>query len=82
MPYITKDKRPNLDKIVELMKEMNIKADGDLNYILFKYCKTCIPTSYNNYKNFCGELRECADEISRRLLALHEDNQIIKNGDV
>lgn len=82
MPYVTQEKRPKLDIIVDKMKETKIKADGDLNYILFKYCKYNVPPSYNNYKNFIAELHETAHEIRRRLLSFYEDKKIEENGDV
>ena len=82
MPYIVEEKRPEMDQIVELMKELDIKADGDLNYVLYAFCKRNISPSYNNYKNFCGELRQCATEIERRLLADYEVEAIERNGDV
>jgi len=82
MPYIKKDKREKLIQVITRMADFNIQADGDLNYILFKYCKDYIDPGYNNYKNFCGELRQCATEIERRLLAEHENKKIIENGDV
>lgn len=82
MPYIQQKKRPAMDEIVKLMKAKKVKANGDLNYILFKFCKEAIEPSYNNYKNFLGELRQCAAEIERRLLARYEDQKIQENGDV
>ena len=82
MPYVTQDKRPILDRIVSEMWAANVKADGDLNYILFAFCKRCIKPSYNNYKNYLGELNECAEEIRRRLLADYENKKIEENGDV
>lgn len=82
MPYIKKEKRVRMDSIVELMKNLNVKADGDLNYVLFKFCKEGVRPGYNNYKNFCGELRQCATEIERRILAAYEDMKIKENGDV
>lgn len=82
MPYINYIDRAKLDEIVELMKDKGISADGDLNYILFTYCKYNLNASYNNYKNFCGELRQCATEIERRLLGPYEDEKIKENGDV
>jgi hypothetical protein len=82
MPYIKQEKRDALDKIVSDMWVADIKADGDLNYLLFAYCKRCIKPSYNNYKNFIGELNECVTEIRRRLLADYENSKIIENGDV
>ena len=82
MPYIKQENRTAMDEVVDVMTEVGVKADGDLNYILFKYCKYQIPLSYNNIKNFCGELRQCATEIERRILANYEDMKIKENGDV
>ena len=82
MPYIKQTRRDQVDEIVALMMACSIRADGDLNYVLYKFCKEAVEPSYNNYKNFCGELRQCATEIERRLLALYENERIMENGDV
>lgn len=82
MPYIKQNDRSSMDQIVDLMDVWNVQADGDLNYILYAFCKRHVNPSYNNYKNFCGELRQCATEIERRLLGPYEDKKIIENGDV
>lgn len=82
MPYVKQERRPDLDEIVDLMRHKVIEADGDLNYILFKYCKYWIKPSYNNYKNFRGELMETWAEIGRRLIGPYEKKKIIENGDV
>ena len=82
MPYINQKRRDEIDGIVDLMREKDIKADGDLNYILYAFCKRFVKPSYNNYKNFCGELRQCVTEIERRLLGPYEDLKIKENGDV
>jgi hypothetical protein len=81
MPYIEKNSRPRFDKVVQAMKDAGIVANGDLNYVLFKFARSIGP-SYNNYKNYCGELRQCATEIERRILAPYEDKKIEENGDV
>lgn len=81
MPYIKSD-REKWDQVVQLMVDLNLRVDGDLNYILFKYCKYFVRPSYNNYKNFCGELKQCATEIERRLLSVYEERKIQENGDV
>jgi hypothetical protein len=65
-----------------MMEWAGVRADGDLNYILYAFCKRHVNPSYNNYKNFCGELRQCATEIERRLLGPYEDEKILENGDV
>jgi len=80
MPYIKKDKREIMDAVIKKMIDCNVKADGDLNYILFKFCKYNIEPSYNNYKNFCGELRQCATEIERKLLSDYEETKEKENG--
>ena len=82
MPYIKQNERSAMDQIVNMMDDWDVKADGDLNYILYAFCKRHVKPSYNNYKNFCGELRQCATEIERRILAPYEDTKIIENGDV
>ncbi|HDY89351.1 MAG TPA: hypothetical protein ENH82_14695 [bacterium] len=82
MPYIEEYRRHNLHPIIEQMDLLDVCADGDLNYILFTFCKRYIKPSYNNYKNYIGELRQCATEIERRLLAPYEDEKIKENGDV
>ena len=82
MPYITQNLRPSMNTVVDQMVRAGVQVDGDLNYILFKYCKNHVKPSYNNYKNFMGELNEAAEEIRRRLLAPYEDKKIIENGDV
>lgn len=82
MPYVKQERRPELNKVVIAMSEAGVKADGDLNYILFRFCKYHVSPSYNNYKNFLGELNEAAEEIRRRLLSSYEDKKIEEHGDV
>jgi len=82
MPYIKENRRNQVDSIVGKMEEVQIKADGDLNYILYKYAKRNVKPSYNNFKNYCAELRQCATEIERRMLAKYEHEKMLENGDV
>lgn len=90
MPYIENKKvrvggdkrRDEMDKIVNLMVNQGVRVDGDLNYLLFKYCKYHVTPSYNNYKNFIGELNECIAEIRRKLLAPYEEKKELENGSV
>ena len=82
MPYIKQNERSAMDQIVDMMDDWGIQANGDLNYILYAFCKRHVRPSYNNYKNYCGELRQCVTEIERRILAPYEDTKIIENGDV
>ncbi len=80
MPYVKPIYRPKLDAIVEHMKTAELHP-GDLNYILFKYCKSEDP-SYKKYRNFIGEINESVAEIRRRILAPYEDMKKKQNGDV
>ena len=82
MPYIKQNNRPTQDIVIQAMREAQVKADGDLNYILFKYCKYFIEPGYNNYKNFIGELCECATEIRRKILAPYEEVKEKENGGI
>ncbi len=82
MPYVKQERRPELDFVVDSMARADIKADGDLNYVLFKYCKRMVPKNYNSVKNFIGELNETIAEIRRRILSPYEDEKIKENGDV
>ena len=65
MPYILEENRPEMDRVVEVLHEDYLYRN-ELIYILFEYCNQHIKPSYNNYKNFCGELNQCATEIERR----------------
>lgn len=82
MPWIPGEKRPKMDEIVDLMVKNGVKSNGDLNYILFKFCKYHVEPSYNNYKNYKGELRECADIIHDEILIPYEMKKKQENGDV
>jgi len=65
MPYIKQENRPKMDEVIEALHE-DYLGENELVYILFEYCDKHIKPSYNNYKNFCGELCQCAIEIERR----------------
>jgi hypothetical protein len=82
MPYVKIERRDALNKVVVAMSEAGVKADGDLNYIIYCFCKYHVKPSYNNFKNFCGELHQAATEIERRLLAPYEDLKEKENGPI
>jgi hypothetical protein len=82
MPYVKQERRIELNFVVESMRRADIMADGDLNYVLFKFCKEAIKPSYNNYKNFCAELNEAAEEIRRKMLAPYEEIKEKENGSI
>lgn len=88
----------NIRRAVEESYEADVKPNGDINYILFKYCKYNIKPSYNNYKAFIGEIhnamdcirqgdfkneyRESAEWIRIKILTPYEEEAIERNGDV
>jgi hypothetical protein len=97
MPYVKRERRPALDKVVnalwlvkisnesltnmlrvisgrswtpecipyqivlDTIKEKEVKPNGDINYILFKYAKYHIKPSYNNYKDYIGTIQDAID---------------------
>lgn len=81
MPYIKPGKRPKFEKLLESMKEL-VTEEGDLNYVLFAFCKRYIPQHYYAFKNFVGELECCKMEVYRQLVAPYEDEKQQSNGDV
>ena len=81
MPYINQECREPLDQIVDKMSDVELKP-GELNYILFAFCKRYVPTSYTHYRDYIGELNECVAEIRRSLLAPYEEKKKMENGEV
>ena len=83
MPFIeSKDRRKELDRIVNEMVLQGVKANGDLNYVLYKFCKYHVATSYNVLKNFLGELHECESQCRNDFLVPYEEKKRQENGDV
>jgi hypothetical protein len=50
-------------EIKRLILEADVKTNGDINYILFKYAKYHINPSYNAYKTFMGEIYEAIHSL-------------------
>lgn len=71
-----------MDEVINFMIDKKVEPNGKLNYVLYKYCKTYIKPSYNNYKNFIGELEECVAEIRRSILGPYEEAKKEENGDI
>ena len=87
-----------IKRAAEESYKVDVKPNGDINYILFKYCKYNIKPSYNNYKSFMGdiyaamasmkqgefkdEFRESAEWIRIKILTPYEEEAIKRNGDV
>jgi len=81
VPYIRQERRAELDDIIDQLGDA-LAMDGDLNYVLFALCKRYVHPSYNNYKNYLGELGECIAEIRRRILVPYEEERCKESGDV
>lgn len=87
MPYIRKEKRLDLDALVEMIMNNcdNNPFDGRMNYMIMKIVKKHLDNygeSYTNYQRIIGELQCSQMEIFRRLLSKYEDKKIEENGDV
>lgn len=82
MPYIKKQCRPEIDRILSCFDSLN---EGEINYVITKICREYIiehGESYVNYNALVGIL-ECAKlELYRRKVSNYEDLKIIENGDV
>ncbi len=53
-----------LEPILEAVDKANVKPNGDINYILFKYAKYHIEPSYNNYKTFIGCIHKAMKQVT------------------
>lgn len=83
MPFIEdKKRRKELDEVISVMSKVGINSDGDLNYLLYKWCKYFVQESYNSYKNFLGELRECECQCRNDFLVPYEKRKEEENGTV
>ena len=69
-------------EVVHAMVIADVKADGDLNYILFKFFKYYVKHAVSEYDRFCKSLISCAIKIEDDLLGPYEDKKIEENGDV
>lgn len=87
MPYIRKDRRSELDDIVDDLID-EVKANpggmhGDLNYVIARTVDGCLgkDLSYKNLQDMIGMLECCKLEIVRRLINNYEDKKCSENGD-
>jgi hypothetical protein len=88
MPYITQDRRVELDPhINKLVHEM--QSHGELNYTISRLAsawliRTCFPNGvrYTDRQHVYGTLCAVATEFYRRVLRQYEDGARGKNGDL
>lgn len=87
MPYIKKDKRPELDSLIQPLIEhlgsFDIeKQDGAVAYTFTKILKSLYKDKYFNYNRAMGVLSGVNAEFYRRYIATYEDKKIEENGDL
>lgn len=81
MPYITQDRRDNLDLIAAEAP----KNAGELNYMFTRLALMYLRTNGTNYQHFndiIGAMEGAKLELYRRRVADYEDAKIQQNGDV
>jgi len=87
MPYIKKDQRPAIDKLVnpliEYLKSIPVEdQDGSLNYAVTKIIKHVYPKKYFHFNRALGVLTAITHELYRKIIGPYEDTKIKENGDV
>jgi hypothetical protein len=87
MPYIKKEKRPNIDMFVtKLSYELNLDPDnihGNLNYTITRLIDESLgdKLSYKKLQDMVGMLECCKLELTRRLVDPYEQLKAEQNGD-
>jgi hypothetical protein len=85
---ISEYRKKECEDIIKFMKNSNIQINGDLNYILYGFCKRHVKARFYRYYDlscrilYCEELMFCIKRLEEELLAPYEDIKIIENGDV
>jgi hypothetical protein len=87
MPYIKKDQRPPIDKLVDpLIKYLQSlpveDQDGSLNYSITKIIRHLYPQKYFHFNRALGVLTAVTQELYRKVIGPYEDSKIKENGDV
>lgn len=90
MPYISKEKREDLENLTAMLDASFIADAGELNYLITKlthnYLKQCErqfgkPT-YKAYNDAIGALESAKLELYRRKVIPYEEEKKKQNGDV
>lgn len=87
MPYIKKQQRPAIDKLVDPLishlKSLPLEdQDGSINYAVTKIIKRVYPQKYFHYNRALGVLSAITQELYRRVIGPYEDSKIKENSDV
>jgi len=83
MPYISKDKRPKYDEVLDQFEL--IRCKGDLEYCVARLQKIFMSTrawKFDTLHDAVYGVQHCADEFRRRYLDKREDEARDINGDV
>lgn len=87
MPYITDERRRDLDETINHLNyvlEFLGNEAGDLNYVISRVIgyKFKLNSRYATIAEITGVLENVKQEFYRRVAAPYEDKAIIKNGDI
>jgi len=87
MPYIKKEERQELDKLlqplIDLLKTKGTEeVDGQINCTFTKVLASLYKPRYFNYNRAMGVLECIKQEFYRRVVAPYEDKKKEENGDV
>jgi hypothetical protein len=87
MPYIGKNKRPEIDALlnplIEYLESQKMEEiDGELNYVMSRLLKDVYPPKYFNFNRAMGVLESVKQEFYRRHVAPYEEGKIKENGDI
>lgn len=87
MPYIEKEKRPELDQLVnpliDHLKSLQVEdQDGSLNYAITKIIRNVYPIKYFHLNRALGVLSAVTQEFYRKIVGPYEESKIKENGDI
>lgn len=85
MPYISKERREELDStIFQLAKRISIpeRRHGELNYCITRLLDMFYRGSYSHYSQALGIIESVKQEFYRRVVAPYEDKKRKENGEV
>jgi hypothetical protein len=86
MPYIPKENREKVEKVLESFKELLSSSSlgpGDMNYIITSMFDSYIKElNYSNINQAIGIIECVKLEFYRRIASIYEDVKLEENGDV
>ena len=95
MPYITQDKRRQLDAHIDALHralvgmrldDESTNTEGNLNYTITRLLMLVYgqsgDTRYANINDAVGMLECCKQEFYRKVASIYEDQKLYENGEV